>query len=157
MRRERRTIPFLRSSSCPTNLQSAVVEEHHQSMLSLHPLEQQGGGTRGLLPTQKITTLEGGGSPNATLRHEPTSDWAHLRRKSSSLSHLHQVLLHVVGHQLHNLLLTVQLLREGVGGEGEVFVVGQAVVDSAVQREGRSLLAPRQGSPSPGGSDPTPE
>lgn len=121
---------FLASFSSPTNLQSAVVEEHQQSMLSLHPLEQQGGGTRGLLPTKKITTLEGGET-----HVSPPPFGAHFRRNSSSLSHLHQVLLHVVGHQLHNLLLTVQLLRQGVGREAEVFVVGQAVVDSAVQRE----------------------
>lgn len=47
----------------PTNLQSAVVEEHDQSVLGLHPLEQQGGCTRGLLPTQKIAALQAGRSP----------------------------------------------------------------------------------------------
>lgn len=42
------------------NLQSAVVEEHHKSVFRLHPLEQQRGRTRDLLPTEKITTLERG-------------------------------------------------------------------------------------------------
>lgn len=42
------------------NLQSAVVEEHHESVFSLHPLEQQRGQTGDLLPTEKITTLERG-------------------------------------------------------------------------------------------------
>lgn len=56
------------------------------------------------------------------------------------LSHLHEVLLHVVGHEFHNFLLAVQLLRQRAGREGEVFVVGQAVVDSAVGRKIQTLI-----------------
>lgn len=57
------------------------------------------------------------------------------------LPHLHEVLLHVVGHELHNFLLAVQLLGEGGGREGEVLVVGQAVVDGAVQSTRPPLAA----------------
>lgn len=55
------------------NLQSAVVEEHHKSVFSLHPLEQQRGRTRDLLPTEKIPTLEEGEQEkNVTLISYPT-------------------------------------------------------------------------------------
>ena len=56
------------------------------------------------------------------------------------LSYLHEVLFHVVSHELHNLLLTAQLLREGTGLEGEVFVVGQAVVHRPKRLETHSNL-----------------
>lgn len=51
------------------------------------------------------------------------------------LSYLHQVLLHVVGHEFNDLFLAPKLLRERVGWESKVFVVGQAVVNSPVEDE----------------------
>lgn len=47
-------------------------------------------------------------------------------------SYLHEVLLHVVGQEIRYLLLVVQLLRQGIGREGEALILGQGVVDSPV-------------------------
>ncbi|TNN60829.1 hypothetical protein EYF80_028926 [Liparis tanakae] len=52
-----------------------------------------------------------------------------LRGAAHLVQHAEQVLLHVVRHEIHNLFLAVKLLRQSVGRECEVFVVGKAVVD----------------------------
>lgn len=44
--------------------------------------------------------------------------------KEQLCSYLHQVLLHVVGHELYNFFLAVKLLRQRARRESEVLAVG---------------------------------
>ena len=64
----------------------------------------------------------------AIVHLQDTSTLNYITHNTLVLSYLHEVLFHVVSHELHDLLLTAQLLREGAGLKGKVFVVGQAVV-----------------------------
>lgn len=80
--------PALRLKFCK-NLESAVVEEHHQSVLCLHPLEQQRGRARDLLPTEKIPTLEQRRQKYVMLNSYPILIWQHFRilnEETASLS-----------------------------------------------------------------------
>lgn len=61
-------------------------------------------------------------------------------KKKGRVTNLHQVLLHVVGDQLHNLLLTLQPLWKGVSLELKVQIISQRVVDDPERETKRGKM-----------------